>query len=273
MRRDPTWPIVAVLLAWSATSPPAGAEPGPTAAYPSELLRPYVPAVSMEQDRRITPKNLRKRRGEGELMARFGASGIVRCGNAVGTAQLTLKTDLITTAAHVLLGNDGQPRAATCTFEPAVGGSPIKIDMGSIKAGSRTPLSEPAVRDWAIARLAAPIEGATPYNLAPAGTTPSGVYMSAGGYGTPARMATEQCSVRQVLAKAPDGIREFAIDCSAAPGSSGGALIVGRNICAIYVGFRSTTPQQAQAFSAHHYNFAITVDGPFRRAVLAAAAR
>lgn len=234
--------------------------------YAPELLKPYVPAVSMDADRRLA----RGRKSD----ARFGATGIVRCGHAIGTAQLTLKSDVITTAAHVLIGNDGRPRATTCTFEPTMGPNahPVAIDMTSIRAGSRTPLSEPAVRDWAVARLVVPIHDTAPYGLAAAGATPSDVLMCAGGNGNPDAMATERCAVRRWLATAPDGIREFAIDCSAAPGSSGGALIVGHNVAGIYVGFRSASPQQAQAFSDTHYNFAITVDGAFRRAVRAVAA-
>jgi hypothetical protein len=43
-------------------------------------------------------------------------------------------------------------------------------------------------------------------------------------------------------------------------------------VFAIYVGYRSASPDKPQSFSTTHYNFAITVDGPFRRALLAAAA-
>jgi hypothetical protein len=257
------WIAAALLLAPMAVAPAAAQALDDR--FAPQLLKPYAPAVSMETDRRLP----RSRRGD----ARFGATGIVRCGNAVGTAQLTLKNDVITTAAHVLIGNDGHPRAPACTFEPTMGlaSHAVAIDMRSIRAGSRTPLSEPAVRDWAVARLTAPIHGAVPYGLAAAGATPAGVVMCAGGNGNPDAMATERCAVRRWLATAPDGIREFAIDCSAAPGSSGGALIVGQDVAGIYVGFRSASPQQAQTFSDTHYNFAITVDGPFRRAVHAIA--
>jgi hypothetical protein len=39
---------------------------------------------------------------------------------------------------------------------------------------------------------------------------------------------------------------------------------------AIFVGFRSTDASRAQPFSDSHYNFAITIEGPFRRALLEA---
>jgi hypothetical protein len=54
---------------------------------------------------------------------------------------------------------------------------------------------------------------------------------------------------------------------------AGAALIAGHKIVGIYVGYRSTNPSQAQAFSKTHYNFAISIDGPFRRALHAAARR
>jgi hypothetical protein len=43
-------------------------------------------------------------------------------------------------------------------------------------------------------------------------------------------------------------------------------------VVAIYVGFRSIDASRAQPFSDNHYNFAITVEGPFRRALLEMAA-
>ena len=179
---------------------------------------------------------------------------------------------MITTAAHVLIGSNGQPRSS-CTFQSAGGGAPVTIDPKSIKAGSQAPISEPATRDWAVARLVRPIENVSPYGLAPAGGKPGSVFMVAGGNKRADQMGAERCSARGMLAASPEGVREFAIDCNAAPGSSGAALTAGHSIVGIYVGYRSTDPARAQAFSATHYNFAITVDGPFRRAVLAAAGR
>ena len=272
MRRRSTW-LLMVMLCTGSVGMPALAQSPHDERYAAELLRPYVPAVSMETDRRISPEDWARRNGsdKSNMAARNGATGLVRCGGAVGTGQLTLRNDIITTAAHVLIGINGQ--RASCTFQPAGRGAPVAIDPVSIKAGSQSPLSEPATRDWAVARLTRPIENATPYGLAQAGGKPGGVFMYAGGNKRADRMGAEQCKARGMLATSPEGVREFAIDCNAAPGSSGAALTVGHNIVGIYVGYRSTDPARAQAFSATHYNFAITVEGPFRRAVLAAAAR
>jgi len=267
MRRRSTW-LLMVMACTGSVGTPAFAQ-----STHDELLRPYVPAVSMETDRRITPEDWARRNGsdKSNTAERYGATGLVRCGGAVGTAQLTLRNDIITTAAHVLIGTNGA--RTSCTFQSAGKGAPVAIDPNSIKAGSQSPLSDLATRDWAVARLMRPIRNATPYGLARAGGNPGGVFMYAGGNKRADRMGAEQCRARGTLATSPEGVREFAIDCNAAPGSSGAALTRGHKVVGIYVGYRSTDPARAQAFSATHYNFAITVEGPFRRAVLAAAAR
>lgn len=241
-----------------------------------EMMRPYMPAVRMDRDKRATPKEFARRNGISwnDIRKLHGATGLVRCGQAVGTAQLTLRNDVIVTAAHVLIEENGQARSSTCEFTPMMDPDrgPVEIDLDSIRFGSDNPKSEPATRDWAVARLVRPIHGVRPYGLAPAGTTPSAVVMCAGGNGDYAAMGTEHCSARKVIGVAPDGIRELAIDCNAGPGSSGAALIGAENkIVGIYVGYRSAHPDRPLAFSAIHYNFAITVEGPFRRALLALA--
>ncbi len=264
MRRRLTW-VLAAALCVCGLHASVRAE---TVNHERDLSRAYVPAISMDTDRRLSPEDW-ARNSKQKIGARFGATGLVRCGNATGTAQLTLRNDVITTAAHVLIDSAGLPR--TCTFQPTGGGAPVAIDARSIVAGSRMPLSESATRDWAVARLVRPVQGATPYGLASAGAKPGGIFMVAGGNKRADGMGAEQCNARGILASSQDGVREFAIDCSGAPGSSGAALTSGGMIVGIHVGYRSTNPTQAQAFSKTHYNFAITVEGSFRRALLAAA--
>ena len=274
MRRRSKWLLIVPLFAGIAANMAALADPAYDEGHLVQPARLYVPAVSMETDRRISPEDWARRNstGKSKTSRRFGATGLVRCSGAVGTAQLTLRSDIITTAAHVLIGTDGQPRTS-CTFQATGGGAPVTIDPKSIKAGSRSPMSDPATRDWAVARLERPIQDATPYGLAPAGSKPGGVFMFAGGNKRADQMGAEQCNARGMLTASPQGVREFAIDCNAAPGSSGAALTAGHQIVGIYVGYRSTDPARAQAFSSTHYNFAITVEGPFRNALRAAAAR
>lgn len=240
----------------------------------NELSRPFIPAISMEKDRRAALEEFarRARLAPGSLREQVGAAGLVRCGSATGTGQLTIRNDIITTAAHVLIDQYGNRRVG-CVFEPVmgIGGGPIPIDYDSIKTGSTMPLAQPATRDWAVARLVAPVVGATPYSLASATAMPAPILMCAGGNKGFAAMGVEQCTARKVIEKSADGVREIAIDCNAGPGSSGAAILSGRKVLGIYVGYRSSNPGKAQTFSATHYNFAITVEGPFRRALLAAA--
>jgi hypothetical protein len=214
-------------------------------------------AILMERDRRGSPY--------ANSHTHVGATGLVRCGNTVGTAQLVLRHDIIVTAAHVLFGTSG----GNCVFMPRMGlGEPIPVDSRTIRTGSRTPLSQAATSDWAVARLSEPVVDATPYVLAGASLGP--VTLCAAGNGGPTQFGAETCAVRSVLKTAADGVRELAIDCSGSPGGSGGAII-GRNggIAGIYIGYRSAHPDEAGPFSSTHYNFGITIEGAFRRALLA----
>lgn len=222
--------------------------------------QPLVLAVMMDRDRRVSPS--------ASSHSHVGATGLVRCGNTVGTGQLVLRRNIIVTAAHVLYGSGG----GNCVFIPSMGsGEPIPIDTRSIRAGSRTPLSEAAANDWAVARLAAPVREATPYGLAPPASQPGPVTLYAAGNGGPTQFGAEPCAARRYV-KTSRGVRELHIDCNGGPGGSGGA-IVGQNggITGIYIGYRSTNPNEPQPFSGTHYNFGITIEGPFRRALMSEA--
>jgi hypothetical protein len=256
-----------VLLAMSGLPAPAASDD----ASPAELARPFVPSISIQPDSNQSPGAAAGGFAWGQPGAGFSASGIVRCGGAIGTAQLVLRADLIVTAGHVLVGPQG-PRGGACIFEPAAGGGAVAIEEHSIRSGSARPLADPAARDWAVARLAAAISGARPYALAAPPGVPAAVAMYAGGHGRADGMAVERCSARYFIGTSAQGVREVAIDCNAAPGASGAALLDARHRAwAIYVGYRSANPDQPQPFSRTHYNFAISIEGPFRRAVQASA--
>jgi hypothetical protein len=226
----------------------------------SQVSRPLMLAILMNRDRRGSPY--------ANSHAHVGATGLVRCGNTVGTGQLVLRRNIIVTAAHVLYGSGG----GECVFIPGMGsGEPIPIDTRSIRAGSRTPLSEAAANDWAVARLAAPVREATPYGLAPPTAQPGPVTLYAAGNGGPTQFSAEPCAARRYV-NTGRGVRELHIDCNGGPGGSGGAII-GQNggIAGIYIGYRSNHPDEAQPFSGNHYNFGITIEGPFRRALMSEA--
>lgn len=233
---------------------------------------PYVRAVSMAKDLRAAPELFAQQAGldPAEFRARYGATGLIRCGQAVGSGQLTLESDIITTAGHVFFAKGGELRAKTCAFEPtAQPGRNIAIDMNSIVAGAADPMTERATRDWAVARLSETLPEAVPYTLGANVGVPSGVLMYGGGNGNAATLGAERCSARRFTAQEPDGIREFSFDCSAAHGGSGAALLNENDqVVGIFVGYRSIDPEKAMPFSDRHYNFGITVDGPFREALM-----
>ena len=86
-------------------------------------------------------------------------------------------------------------------------------------------------------------------------------------------MSVETCRLHDVLAKGAEGTREFSFDCDAGVGASGGALLSsgGGRLLAVFVGYRSIAPDRTLPFSPQHYNFAVTLEGAFRRAVETAA--
>jgi hypothetical protein len=84
----------------------------------------------------------------------------------------------------------------------------------------------------------------------------------------------EKCRLHDQLNVGDEGTREFSFDCETGDGASGGALIMGTDkpaIGAILVGWRSNRPFRTAPFSRSHYNFAVTIEGAFRKAIVSAA--
>jgi len=208
------------------------------------------------------------------------ASGVIHCGNARGAGQLTLTDSVITTAAHVFFDEQGGLRGDSghCVFTAIIGGQEVttSIDVKSIVAGDKQPYAHPAVHDWAVARLMRPVQGAAPYTLGPRAEAGSAIEFVARGHsdwGGGKSMSLEDCRLRDQLSAGGEGTREFSFDCDAGVGASGGALLEsGGKLVGVFVGYRSIAPDKAMPFSAQHYNFAVSVDGAFRKAVEAVAA-
>lgn len=216
-----------------------------------------------------------------ELRARFAGAGLVECGDAHGAGQLTLASDVITTAAHVFFDEKGAPRAKTCFFSVENHGKEtrVPIDLTSIVAGSTDPYAIAAVHDWAVARLTHPVEGATPFSLADPVAPNSPVEFVARGHidwGEGRKLSMEKCALHDQLSVGAEGTREFSFDCETGDGASGGALLMTPNkpaIGAILVGWRSNKPFRSAPFSKSHYNFVVTIEGAFKKAVVAAASK
>ena len=198
----------------------------------------------------------------------------MHCGDAHGAGQLTLSADVVTTAAHVLYDRNGRLRgdSAHCVFVVEADGTAIStaLEVDGAVVGSTNPYAESPVHDWAAVKLARPLREAEPYPLAAhavAGETV--LFVARGALDWRAGASLQQCRLRDGLEQGVEGTREFAFDCAAGVGASGAALLDGdgRAMAAIFVGFRSATPDAAAPFSPRHYNFAVTLEGAFRRAV------
>jgi hypothetical protein len=213
------------------------------------------------------------------LRRTYAASGLIECGNLHGAGQLTLTDQIITTAAHVFFDEKGVPTGKSCVFVVDVDGKQISvpIDLSSIVAGSTDPYAVAEVHDWAVARLTRPVDGVEPYGIAPPANVDLPVEFVARGHidwGEGRRLSMEKCHLRDQLAVGAEGTREFAFDCDTGDGASGGSILAESDkpqISAILVGWTSNRPFRAAPFSATHYNFVVTMEGAFRRAVQAAA--
>ncbi len=253
---------------WAFEPPPVALAP---LAAPVVLFGPdpRLSITDFARQRRLDPARLRRR---------YAATGNVHCGRAHGAGQLTLSADVVTTAAHVLYDRDGRLRAdsAHCVFVVETGGKQIAtaLEVEGAVVGSTDPYRESPVRDWAVVKLARPLAEAEPYPLsppsriapeAPALFVARGAVDWLGGRET----SLQACRLRDGIENGDNGAREFAFDCAAGVGASGAGLLDGRGeaLMAIFVGFRSVSPQAASPFSSQHYNFAVTVEGAFRRAV------
>ena len=158
-------------------------------------------------------------------------SGHVACFSPqpmVASGALFLANDLVLTAAHIFFTADGQ-RASKCFFRQQAPGSdwlPFKTDAANTRFGA-VPPKPGSNSDWAIVRLATPIEGVE--SFPPAATPPSTgealivltahpVDMEAMDPNVPVVVG---CKVRRVPASTA-ATNFYRSDCDATGGASGG---------------------------------------------------
>ncbi len=99
-----------------------------------------------------------------EFLQEFSGLGILNCGGALGTAQLTGANDVITTVAHSFFGPNCEDwRNVRCTFKPVfINHPPVTVDPRTITASCPRDNNR---KDWAVAKLAKPIAGATYFQV------------------------------------------------------------------------------------------------------------
>ncbi len=242
------------------------------------MLTGQVNAIVMDHDRRMTVERYAAAQGVSLSAAeqRFGATGIVACGRTQSTAQLTLASDVITTTAHAFIDEDGAPRTepGNCVFsiETTTGRIAVPVNGASLAVGSTRPYGEPGVKDWAVARLARPILGITPYRLATLDQVRDILLVANRhrGWSFDGAKAVERCAIRAAVRKVANAPRELGIDCSTGQGASGSAFLLPTEqgtMIGIYVGWRSRHPSAAGAYAASHQNYGLAVEGDFRGAI------
>jgi hypothetical protein len=240
-------------------------------------------AVTLVSDARLTLPEFARKSGQDPALfeSRYAATGMVVCSGVYSTAQLTLKNDVVTTAAHAFYDTDGNPRGdlSTCHFNIMVEGEQLSmpLDVSSLRVGARNPYAVAPVHDWAVVRLVNAIPSAQPYGIGKLSGIGMPIVMLAHrhrGWVNDGRKAIEACAIRTESRVDRVSAREIAIDCSAGEGASGSAIMTPGQTGAmvgIYVGWRSTHPDRPGPFSPTHMNFGVAVEGPFRNAILATA--
>lgn len=241
-------------------------------------------AVTIVSDSRLTLPEFAAKTGQplAAFESRYAATGMVVCAGVYSTAQLTIRNDVVTTAAHAFYDASGNPRGdlSSCVFSILSGGQQrnLPLVVSSLRVGSRNPYAVAPVFDWAVVRLADMVPGAKPYALGTPGTTGMPIVMLAHrhrGWVHDGRKAIEACAIRNARSVDKASPREIDIDCSAGEGASGSAIMTPgstNQMVGIYVGWRSTHPEKSGPYSQTHMNFGVAVEGTFRTAIMAMAA-
>ena len=204
-------------------------------------------AVTIISDARLTLPEFAAKSGQDPALfeSRYAATGMVVCSGVYSTAQLTIKDDVVTTAAHAFYDTDGNPRGdlATCHFNIMIEGKQLAVplDVTSLHVGSRKPYSVAPVHDWAVVRLAQHVPAAQPYGIGEPGPVGMPIVMLAHrhrGWIHDGLKAIEACAIRVESRVEKLSARELAIDCSAGEGASGSAIMApgsvrrdGRHLC------------------------------------------
>lgn len=107
-----------------------------------------------------------------KLPSKYGASGLLKCGDFLASAQLIGANDVISTASHNVINKIDCKKRPSCTFTPA-GRDPIKVNMDLMIGSCTNDRPDPqnpnpvvdSTRDWAVLKLEHPAEGVTPYRI------------------------------------------------------------------------------------------------------------
>lgn len=259
-----------------------GTRPGCSGAGGRSLVAVFVFLVTAGAGHAVERRVVIERDGRGPLSTvatglaatRFAATGLVECGGMRGVGQLTGARDVVTSAAHVFFDEEGRPRAehGECVFvvDTTAGRQRIPLVADKALCGSTSPYGASGRHDWAAARLARPVPGIGAYAVGPMPKPGDPIAVVAFEHG---HKTVDLCRVRDVL-PGEDGADEIRTDCVGFDGLSGAAylsLADGRapRVVGVHVGFRSSSPDDVQPYSARHHTFGTSIGRALRRALQA----
>jgi len=182
------------------------------------------------------------------IAALYAATGRLTCAKAAGTAQVTHRRDIITTAAHIFFDDDcnlnSDPNG--CRFETKVDGVSFQSNVTLFRKGdwcnntrsTKTKSWYLTVGDWAVMRLESPLpQQVQPYKIGEFVQPKETVTFASSGSSDFMVKHLGDCRILNVVAL--DGVPySVSSNCDYGPGSSGGALLRRDNfeIVAIAVG-------------------------------------
>lgn len=132
---------------------------------------PLVPVHEMEGHPRLTQAEYASKRGMSASQAeqKWAASGVLKCGHNIGSAEVVGKPDIAVTVAHMFTAQCihlNEP--VQCEFQTTINAALLKIPVTTVlSSGAGCPVQLNSKRqDWAIIRLSKPLPAfAKPYSI------------------------------------------------------------------------------------------------------------
>jgi hypothetical protein len=225
-------PCVLVAGLVMAAFSPAAAEPKDGVIGPEsrQLLSAFDPSPALNARR---------------LRSRLRATQRMVCEDQAATANLVLSSDTVVTVAHLLVRPDGSRRdIRKCVFIVDNGNRAIRypvraetMRIGNFRGADKRSFGLlDIVNDWMVVRLARPVRGIAPYDLA---TMADSVFYTQKPLTTVTALSdnwpskreatrlAERCSLQNQLGGANERHAVMIMDCDVGYGSSGGAILVG----------------------------------------------
>lgn len=248
-------------------------------------------AVFGEADRRTEEDYATENKIDLDIVRkRFGATGAIDCNGAKGSAQLTIKNNIITTVAHALKDPNKcitWAKATDCKFTIRSHGRnrEIKVKKSFATGFDHVECPHLLADDWAVFQLAEPVDDVEPYQVDPAAI--KGVHKNQDVVAVGRSIDFMNGKKHVGNCKIGDTFQyKFKTECDAAEMTSGGSLLNGNMdhplLLGIFVSSSETEEQLNAALKAGKVNSGpyngetwrsqtLAIQGDFYSALIAAA--